>query len=491
VWLLGGVALVTLSGCRAAFDVVVTVDHDGSGVVATTTALDAEAADRLLDLDLNSAGLPLGDLAQSGWVVGAPQRDTSGGTVITASKDFGTAEQFREVMAELNGENGLFRDFTLTRTKNFARVDYAVSGRLDTTAGFTGFSDLALEAALGRCPVAGGQVVHASAQDVDITFDVVLPGEIQEAGAGGVVKTDSIDVTEAQWQVSLADGDVTPVGVSSATRRVGPRVLRGVAVVTGVMAALIVFARLLRILLPDRRRRPPRRHGSDIRPVAKADPPELVDAPLVTKHRVVVLDGMGVLYREPDDVANMLIPFARQRGSTKSDAEIEARVRWLRLGRITSAEFWPAIGVQGQPDELDTAYLSAHQLSPGVIKYLRTIRERGVRVACATNDSTAWAYRLRASHSLETLIEKWVISGSVGVAKPDPALFEVLRRVLEDEPSAILLIDDSLDVLDAARARGFATAWFSPDGTRSEARDHTIIHGFELADDELIEVDQT
>lgn len=482
--------LVTLSGCHANLAVTTTVQEDGSGTVEATATLDPEAAAGLLDLGLDSSGLPLGDLAQSGWVIEPPRTEANGNTVIQASKDFGTAAQFSQVMAELSSTDGVFQNFALTRSKHFARVDYAVTGTIDTSRGFDAFSDPALETALGRTvdDIASGY--GANPQDLDLSLNVVLPGDIQDASSAAVVKADT-QATQATWQASLGDGTQVQVVVASATRRVVARALRGIAVVAGVLAVLIVFARILRIVRPDRRRRPARRHVSEIRPVAKAAPePEPVEEPVVGEQRWVALDGLGVLFRKADDAPNPVVSFAQQQGSTRTAEEIQSRLRWLHLGRITTAEFWSAIGVDGEPDALDTAYLATYQLSPGVIRYLRNLRDQGIGLACVTNEATEWAGRLRAGQSLQSLIEIWVVSGSVGVAKPDRPIFEVLRRTAQEPPSAILIIDDNLDVLDAARSYGFATAWFSAQGTRAEARDHAVIRSFELSDDELVEIDQ-
>ena len=104
-------------------------------------------------------------------------------------------------------------------------------------------------------------------------------------------------------------------------------------------------------------------------------------------------------------------------------------------------------------------------------------------MACITDDSPTWAMRLRAAHSLEALVEPWVVSGSVGVAKPDAPVYEVLRRVLGEPASTVLVVDDDLDNLDVARNLGFGTAWLNPDGERSQARDHDLFRNFEVATD--------
>lgn len=490
-------ALLVLSGCRASVDVVARVQEDGSGTVEATATLDAQTAAALLDLDLDTSGMPLSDLSQAGWVVQAPVVDGAGNTVIKASKEFGTPEQFAEVMAELSGSGpesgGVYRGFTLTRTRRFARVDFELAGQLDTSQGLDSFSDPELDAALGRKVSAiAADPYGVDPRTIAVSFDVVLPGTLQSSSPGGVVK-EGEDTTEVAWQSTMADGDTTDLALVSVTRQVVPRALRGLAVLTGVLAVLILFARILRIVLPDRRRRPPRRHTSSIRPLdpraatLNQEPPVQLPPPGEDGHGWVVVDGMGVLFRETDPVENLLIPFARQHGSPRTDTEILARARALRLGRMTTGELWASLGVAGDPEELDSAYLAHHQLSPGVIRYLRSLREQGVRLACIADDAATWNSRLRVSHSLETLIELWVVSGSVGAVKPDRSLYEVLRRFAQEPPSRILVIDDDRAMLDAARAMGYATAWFTSTGTRAEAGDHQVIRSFEGAADDLVD----
>ena len=189
---------------------------------------------------------------------------------------------------------------------------------------------------------------------------------------------------------------------------------------------------------------------------------------------------MGVLYREGSDIAEILIPFAREMGSTASDEVIRAKARAMSLGRLAPVELWKSLGIEGDPDELDDLYLSRHQLNPGVVKFLRELRDRGIRVACITNDSTTWANKLIVRHSLDGLIDPWIISGAVGVRKPDAPIYEVLRRVTAEPASSILVVDDELDNLDAARELGFRTAWFAPAGDRAGARGHPILRSFSL-----------
>lgn len=478
------------SACQADFEVLVTVNPDGSGTVSTKTTFDDAAAEAILDLDLDATGVVLDDLAQSGWLVVPPEEGPNGSTVITATKDFGTADQFADVMAELTGTDGVFRDFRLTRSKTFARVAYEITGDLDTTVGIDVFGDPELETTLERTVSEIADAYGATEEQVDVRLQVVLPGGLQGEAPTGIVDSEP-DQVRAEWAVSLADDEVVPVALGSSTRNVTPLVLRGVAGLVAVLAALVVFAQVLRVLLPDRRRRPRRKQGPKPKAPVVAGPPEAATGdPLVTPpqketeppYRVVAIDAMGVLYREADDISTLLIPFIRERSTlTLSDDEIEAKARALSLGRLTTGQFWTLVGVPGEATALDSAYLAHHQLMPGVIKYLRAQRARGVQVACVTNNAAAWSQALKANHDLEGLVHPWVVSGSVGARKPDNAIFEVLRRVTGEPSEKILVLDDDLDMLDIAREQGFVTAWFAPDGLGDDARGHKLIRNFDTA----------
>ena len=488
-WWLLLIIVALATGCQADFAVEIQVEEDGSGVVNTEVVLDQEAADALLDIGPGQT-LPLADLAQAGWDIGPPARGDGGETRITASKAFGTPSQFGEVMDEL-ADGGIISDFEMTRAQSFGRVDYAVTGTVDPTDGLANFSDPDLEIALGGplVSIIGEAPYNATAADVSVTVIVLMPGELQEDGSTANVQPELLR-PEGVWRTDLAGQQSIEVMLRTARRSTTAQVLRGVAVVAGVLAALVAFAQLLRVASSFRRRKPaPKVRPTDARGRSTATVTQdlileaaVEEEPVVEEkaaYKVVALDGMGVLYREGNDVTELLIPFAREQGSTVSDEEIVVKARQLSLGRMTPASFWEVIDVDGDPNELDAAYLNSHQLMPGVVKYLRAIRDNGQRAACITNDAAAWAMKLRTGHSLEGLIDPWVVSGSVGVRKPDAPLYEVLRRVTGEQPGAILVIDDDLENLDAARELGFGTAWFSADGDEAAARGHEVFHSFD------------
>lgn len=486
------------TACEAAADVLIDVAPDGSGVVTIDVELDEEAADQLLDLQ-SGDGLRLLDINEAGWVIEPPAIGDDGRTRLGATKPFGTPEQLEEVLAELSGDAELFRDFELTRTKTFARVDYLLTGEL-APAGLEPFGDEELTEALGRTVESFAASGGGSAADVEVTVRVRLPGNENEEvqATGNRLLIDEDDLVERGWRVTLDETGVEEISMATVTTNTAPLVWRGVAVVASVLALLVLFGHILRWLRPERRKKKKKSTNAKPRPSAKGPAKdgaaaattaaasssdgdvEEDEAPVSDEPTVIALDAMGVLYREGQDIAELLIPFAREMGSEVTNDEIVSRARALSLGRLTSAEFWRMIEVEGDPNELDDAYLTRIQLSPGVVSFLRDLRERGIRVACVTNDSTGWANKLRTKHSLDGLIDPWVISGAVGVRKPDWPIFEVLRRVTREPVGNVMVIDDNLDNLDAAREFGYRTAWFAPDGDPAGARNHSILRSFNL-----------
>ncbi|MFT7598872.1 MAG: HAD superfamily hydrolase (TIGR01509 family) [Acidimicrobiales bacterium] len=483
------VFVLALSACETDVDIAVDVEEDGAGQVAVQVTFDADASTQLLDL--RDDGLRLDDLVQAGWEIVPPEQDESGSVRTTAIKRFGTPEQFAEIMEELSGSAGLFSDFVLTREKSFAQVEYGVNG-IVAPSGLAAFSDPDLNTALGRTVAELAAGYGTGGSDVDVSLTVRLPGTVDSELSNGQGDLEAGDAALRTWRTTVGSSTPVEVAVISTTREVTALVWRGVAILAGALAVLVLFGHLLRLLRPERRRGKPAtkpRPRPRPAPVAGAVVDQLAedesldsDEQELDNPTVVALDGMGVLYREGDDINRILMPFVREHGSEVTHDEVVSKARLISLGRITPSEFWTAVGVSGEPNEIDEDYLSRFQLNPGVVKFLRSLRDRGVQVACITNDATGWATKLRARHSLDGLIDPWVVSGAVGVRKPDRPIYEVLRRVTGVDPKSIMVVDDDLANLDAARELGFRTAWFSPEGSSEESGGHAILRSFEVAE---------
>jgi len=129
----------------------------------------------------------------------------------------------------------------------------------------------------------------------------------------------------------------------------------------------------------------------------------------------------------------------------------------LRVGAITEGEFWaPALAA---------AYRGALALRADRLAFLARLRARGHAISIASNLARAWLPGVQAGMPAG-LVERWLVSGEIGVAKPDPRFWgEVLRHV----PAGSLVVDDQRRNCEAARQAGLRSLWV-PRGAGFEAR---------------------
>ena len=168
---------------------------------------------------------------------------------------------------------------------------------------------------------------------------------------------------------------------------------------------------------------------------------------------------MGVIYKAGDDVGELLIPFLRSKGCEKSEDEIENLYLECSLGNLTSREFWEACGIPCH-DDLDDEYTQKHTLTEGLMEFLNTIRDHGIKLACLSNDVAEWSVLLRKRHGLEAYFDHWFISGDLGVRKPDEGIYKIMIDQLGVEPGNCVFLDDRVHNLRAAKNLGMRVLLF-------------------------------
>ncbi len=233
--------VLALVGCQVKVQVDTKVNPDGSGTVTVAVGLDADALSQVGDL---KSQLRISDLQAAGWTVTGPTKAADGYTWVRASKPFADAAQATEVMGEVNGPDGAFRAWTVSRSSSTWSTSWKVSGTVDLTKGMETFSDPKLDQALGahgyddliaQIEKREGKPV---ADMVDVQVSVELPGAART------------------YAPSLADRQPTTVAVSHTQLNKG----LGLAVVVGGLVLVVVAAVLVRSRL-SRRKRPPARHA--------------------------------------------------------------------------------------------------------------------------------------------------------------------------------------------------------------------------------------
>jgi epoxide hydrolase-like predicted phosphatase len=131
------------------------------------------------------------------------------------------------------------------------------------------------------------------------------------------------------------------------------------------------------------------------------------------------------------------------------------------LGELTEAEVrahWQQrLGLSGaQADELMADYWRWYLgvLDQPLVDWFAAVRGRGLRAGILSNSGPG-AREVERVWGFEAMTDDIVYSHEVGVAKPDPAVFELTAARLGVAPGEIVLLDDVEANVEAARAAGW------------------------------------
>lgn len=119
---------------------------------------------------------------------------------------------------------------------------------------------------------------------------------------------------------------------------------------------------------------------------------------------------------------------------------------------------------------------------PETVEILGELRERGYALGALSNWSAETFPRVRPNYGFLEWFDPLVLSGQMGVAKPDSALFRIFLREADWRAEDCLFIDDAPANVSEAARQGFDTIHFlSPQQLRGELALRGLLNGIERA----------
>ncbi|MEK6963794.1 MAG: HAD family phosphatase [Nanoarchaeota archaeon] len=144
---------------------------------------------------------------------------------------------------------------------------------------------------------------------------------------------------------------------------------------------------------------------------------------------------------------------------------LPSRIWEYQVNKISNKEFWDhfckGVGKQIPHEILNTFVENQFKPIPHVIEHLKKCKEKHQLVLFA--NQTEMLDRLNEKHAFYDNFHHIISSFKVGVQKPDKAMFDLLLQRTGEEAQNILLIDDTLTNVEAARNLGFQALLFSKD----------------------------
>ena len=136
--------------------------------------------------------------------------------------------------------------------------------------------------------------------------------------------------------------------------------------------------------------------------------------------------------------------------------EARSLLEQLETGALREKEFEPrfAAVLEVAPERLVDRLFGGMEPDEAMLAGVRAARAAGIRTGMLSN---SWGDDRYDREQLAELFDGWVISGEVGVRKPDPAIYALAAERLGVEPTACVFVDDLPGNLKPARAMGMAT----------------------------------
>ncbi len=176
--------------------------------------------------------------------------------------------------------------------------------------------------------------------------------------------------------------------------------------------------------------------------------------------RWVIFDVMGVIFKEADDVNNLLIPYLRRINPEFRPNKVREFYIKASAGEISSLEFWTQLGYGEQYPKIEEEFLDlCFTLDAEFIPVAREIHKK-YHTGVLSNDLSDWSNFLRKKYQLNSLFDAVIISGDVGCRKPDRRIFEILLQKLGDSAKNCLFLDDKRINMATAIDMGFTTVQF-------------------------------
>ncbi len=183
--------------------------------------------------------------------------------------------------------------------------------------------------------------------------------------------------------------------------------------------------------------------------------------------RAMVFDCGGVLLRDGDLAAYGA--WEERLGLPQGEL---ARRLWsgetwqmAEVGKISDAEYWRRMGQElgvtspEQVDQLREDLWGTWIIDERVLDLVERAK-RQYRVAILSNATDALEDLLQHRYGVADRFEAIVNSARVGIAKPDPGIYEALLRRLGLEAADILFVDDRAENIAAAARLGMHVLWF-------------------------------
>lgn len=184
------------------------------------------------------------------------------------------------------------------------------------------------------------------------------------------------------------------------------------------------------------------------------------------KNKVLLIDMYGVIIKESK---GFFIPYTYQHFDSMEYNRITKAFREekcftkAQLGGLTNDEFLKYLGFSDPQAAMEDYLKNYLTLDEQFISFAEEYSKR-LDFCLLSNDVLEWSEFLTAYHHLGLFLKEKIVSGEVGMRKPDRQIFLYSLDRLEREPEECIIVDNSVKNLLVAEELGIQTILFNRDG---------------------------
>ena len=204
--------------------------------------------------------------------------------------------------------------------------------------------------------------------------------------------------------------------------------------------------------------------------------------------KYILIDMYGVIIEESK---GYFIPYTYEHFAESEYERITKAFREEQIfgkaqaGKLSSYEFLAYLGY-ADPEGAMKDYLKNYLTHDAGFKKFAEKVVKEYKLVLLSNDVSEWSKYLTKLHGIDKYFHDKIVSGDVGVKKPDPAIFALAVSRLGCSAEDCVFIDNSVNNLDAAARLGIKTILFNRDGVEY---DGVTINSFSELEDLFLAFD--
>ncbi len=195
------------------------------------------------------------------------------------------------------------------------------------------------------------------------------------------------------------------------------------------------------------------------------------------KNKILLLDMYGVIIKESK---GYFIPYTYEHFPESEYDKITKVFRQdkcftkAQLGQITSDEFLSMLGYENTEESMQDYLKNYLTLDEQFVPFAERYSEK-YDFYLLSNDVSEWSEFLTEYHQINSYFCDKIVSGDVGMKKPDKDIFLLTIERLNCRPEDCIFVDNSVKNLLVAEEVGMQTVLFNRDGEEYEG---TVVNDF-------------